>query len=319
MVLRSLTMERAIALVEEAFADLAAGDITHQPRRRVSGAGAILHTMSAASTKRKLLIWKNYVTHRQGAQFLVGAHNTQGELLALIEADWLGQLRTGAATAVAARWSLGENAAPGKLALIGAGKQARTQWLAMAQTGLITSCCVYSRSEQRRQDFAAEMTETAPVPITPCGSVEDAVRGAAFVVTATSAKEPFLAHAMLEGARFVAAVGSNWPHRAELQIDVVANAGQVLCDDIQACQAEAGDLLQAAQAGVWSWDRALSLCDLASSNKQRSEDFTTVSNPLASTTGQITPNGDANKGYVLFKSVGLALEDLALAAEMLPR
>src|SRR5438270_26378 len=96
-----LDMPTAVEVVTEAFRRLAAGEAEHVPRRRVRLPGAMLHSMSAAAAYLGRLGWKQYTTTRHGASFLVGLYDETGRLLALVEADRLSQLRTGATTAVA--------------------------------------------------------------------------------------------------------------------------------------------------------------------------------------------------------------------------
>src|SRR5688572_18740736 len=104
-VVRLIDMRLAIDLVEESFRRLAAGEAANVPRVRAIAPSMVLHTMSAAATYERVSGWKAYSTTRQGAQFLMGLYDQEsGALLALVEANALGQLRTGATTGVAAQW-----------------------------------------------------------------------------------------------------------------------------------------------------------------------------------------------------------------------
>src|SRR4051812_7924248 len=97
-----LDMEMAIDVIEQAFQELAAGRAANVPRQRARGPGICLHTMSATAEYLGMVGWKSYTTTKTGAQFLIGLYSqTDGSLQALIEADYLGQLRTGAASGVA--------------------------------------------------------------------------------------------------------------------------------------------------------------------------------------------------------------------------
>ena len=99
-----LDMPSAVAAVEEAFGQLAAGQAANVPRQRAMGRGIVLHSMSAAADYLGLVGWKCYATTKAGAKFLVGLYESQtGSLVALLEADRLGQMRTGATTGVAVR------------------------------------------------------------------------------------------------------------------------------------------------------------------------------------------------------------------------
>src|SRR5688572_17433253 len=128
---RLVDVRTAVDAVEEAFRQLAAGGAVNVPRFRAVAPGVVLHSMNAAAPYLGLVGWKSYTTTRQGAVFHVGLSDAvSGRLVALLEADWLGQLRTGAATAVAVEWMAALDAA--EIGLFGAGKQARTQLAAVA-------------------------------------------------------------------------------------------------------------------------------------------------------------------------------------------
>src|SRR5262245_23617583 len=98
---RLLDIKQAVEVCEEVFRRLAAGEADNIPRARAHAPGIILHTMSAAAAYLGMLGWKCYTTTRQGAKFHLGLYDSSGALLALVEADKLGQLRTGATTGVA--------------------------------------------------------------------------------------------------------------------------------------------------------------------------------------------------------------------------
>ena len=119
-------METAIDAVEEAFRRLADGTANNVPRRRAFAPGIVLHSMSAAAEYLGLVGWKNYTTCSSGARFHVAIYDAEtGEMTALIEADYLGQMRTGAASGVATSYMARPDAKT--VGLFGTGKQARTQ------------------------------------------------------------------------------------------------------------------------------------------------------------------------------------------------
>src|SRR5436190_23529291 len=141
-----LSMPLAIEVMEEAFRHLAAGEAMNVPRVRAQGKGIVLHSMSAAADYLGLVGWKCYTSTKQGARFLIGLYEASGELVALIEADRLGQLRTGAASGVAAEWLAPREAT--EVGLFGSGRQARTQLAAIAVARPIKRAFVYGRSPQ---------------------------------------------------------------------------------------------------------------------------------------------------------------------------
>src|SRR5580698_8602209 len=146
-------MPQAIDVVREAFRQLAAGKADNVPRVRARAPGVVLHSLSATAAYLGLVGWKVSTTTRSGAQFLVGLHDAvTGKCEALIEADRLGQLRTGATTAVAAEWLALPRAS--EIGIFGAGRQARTQLEAVASVRSLSMAYVYSRTAATRQKFA---------------------------------------------------------------------------------------------------------------------------------------------------------------------
>lgn len=285
-------MDAALGTTAEAFRQLSAGQATNVPRVRAKGGGAILHTMSAASDVLGLAGWKAYTTTRQGAKFLFGMYETaSGELVALVEADRLGQLRTGAATGVALQ-ALG-GAGIDRMGLLGTGHQAETQLEGAAKVCALSTVKVFSRNAERRKAFARRMGERLQLDVRAVDRPEEAVREMPLVITATSAAQPVLVGAELAEGAVVCAVGSNWPRRAEIDAETVRRAAIVVCDSAAACRAEGGDLLLAEEAGAFAWERAVELADLV---------------------GGKAPAEREQGAVAVFKSVGLAIEDLLLAA-----
>ncbi|REK05976.1 MAG: ornithine cyclodeaminase family protein [Planctomycetota bacterium] len=293
---RLLDIDVAIGACEEAFRQLAAGEAEHIPRSRAKAKGIMLHSMSAAANYLGLVGWKSYTTTRQGANFLVGLYELDGKLAALIEADKLGQLRTGAATGVAVELMADPTAQ--EMGLFGAGWQAESQLAAVARTRPIKVAYVYSRDETKRTEFADRMSSKLGIDVRPADRPQDAAEELPIVVTATTSRQPvFDGSGLAEGA-LVCAVGSNALNRAEIDTHVVRRADNIVCDSIKACQQEAGDFVDALEKGVFDWSRAVELSDVVAGRA----------------TGRNTRDS-----IVLFKSVGLAIEDVALGAVALKR
>src|SRR5271157_5064665 len=165
---RLLTMEMALEAVEEGLRHLALDEAVNLPRARAQTDHAMLHTMSAAAKGLGFMGYKAYSTSRKSANFHVGLYDGKtGALLALIQADYLGQMRTGAASGVATQYMARPEAS--EVGLFGTGKQARTQLLAVCKVRRISRVQVYSPNEEHRRQFAAEMsalcgTDVQPVP-----------------------------------------------------------------------------------------------------------------------------------------------------------
>lgn len=288
-----LTMPLALEVCEEAFRRLASGEAENIPRARVQAPGIMLHSMSAAAGYLGLVGWKNYTTTRQAARFHVGLYDTSGAMVALIEADKLGQLRTGATTGVAVGYMADREAA--ELGLFGAGWQAESQLRAVCAVRAIRVAYVYSRNQQKRESFAERMSGELQIEVRPVDRPQEAAEELPIVVTATTSREPvFDGNWLAEGA-LVCAVGSNWLNKAEIDATVVRRADNIVCDSIKACQIEAGDFVDAIEKGIFDWSRAVDLADVVAGKA----------------TGRNT-----RESIALFKSVGLAIEDIALGAKL---
>ncbi|MEM1061565.1 MAG: ornithine cyclodeaminase family protein [Planctomycetota bacterium] len=304
-----------VEAVADSFRSIDAGRVVDLPRRRIRGGGAMLHAMAAINEDLGLAAYKNYVTRREGARFVVGLHDlATAEPLAFLEADLLGRWRTAATTAVAARTLLrpGESGrpAPLRMLLIGTGGQAAAHLEAMARTLPLGRVDVFGRDRSRLERFVEHMRrslgdEGGTPDIVPVDHPDDAVPSADLIVTATTSKTPVFDGRRLdlkapaaEGApkALICAIGSNSPSRRELDRGTVARADLVICDAVAACRQEAGELLKAVDLGVWSWADATDLASWSTGRVARE------------------PGPD---DVVLFKSVGLASEDLAAAAVVL--
>ena len=284
-------MADAIGCLREAFAAYARGEAQNQPRRRLHlPTGAVLHAL--AGSHGRYFGTKIYSTHpKHGAHFTFLLYDAAtGEPLAQIEANHLGQIRTGAASGLAADLLTPKRGLV--VAVIGSGFQAETQLEAVAAVRTVERARVFSRNSEKRDAYAARMTERLGIPVTASASAEEAVEAVDVVITATYAKDPVLS-AVPETA-LVIAVGSNNPTRRELPGELVRKA-RIVVDDKEACRIEAGDLLLALDDE--GWRNVMELKNLvAGKTKAGHEDRLTV-----------------------FKSVGLGLEDVAVGAVVYER
>lgn len=291
---RLIDMPTAIDAMQRAFVSLAEGRAINVPRKRAKAGGVVLHSMSAAAEYLGLVGWKQYTTTRDGARFLVGLYDHEtGALRALISADRLGQIRTGAVTGLAARWLAAESA--GQVGVFGSGWQAESQLTAVAAARPIKQAVVYSRDPDRRRAFANRMTKTLGIDVRPADAPREAVEGMPIVVTATTSRVPVFDGAWLDDSALVCAIGSNWLNKAEIDITTVQRAARVVCDSIACCREEAGDFQASLQADVFAWSDAVELPQI------------------------VTRRMPSVEGIQIFKSVGMALEDIALGHVLLDR
>jgi alanine dehydrogenase len=284
-----IEMDEVIASVEDAMRELGEGEAQNEPRRRAFAPGGLLNVMFASYPGGKCTGLKAYTVSNGHVRFLVAMFGLDGALEALIEADFMGAYRTGAATAVAAR-ALGLSGSA-TVALVGTGWQAATQALALSRVLEIKELRVFSRGAERRAAFAIEQAEQLGVPTVDSPSAEGAVRGADIVVTVTTSHTPVLQAEWVEPHALVAAIGSNYRNRAEVSPELVERAQTVVVDQLAAAQLESGDLIQALEAGKFDWSQAVELASVVAGRWERPD----------------------RPGITLFESHGLALWDLAAA------
>lgn len=283
--------EDAVAAVEGCFARVARGAIENRPRFRLGLVEGLLHVMAAADLELGVAGLKTYVGFHDGARFVVALFAAdRPELLALIEADRLGQLRTGAASAVAARHLARAEAR--SLGVIGAGWQAESQ-VACIRAALpgIERVVVYSRNAERLEDFCRRL-DCEPGEYNRDAAEQD------IVVTITSSRDPVLRGEWLRPGALVCAAGANRLAARELDNAVVERATFVCCDSLEQAKVEAGDLVEPVEQGVLDWLEV---------------------HELAEVVGGETAGRQADDDIVLFKSLGVAAEDIAVASVVVER
>lgn len=295
-VARLLDMPTAIEAVTGAMRHWAAGQADNQPRRRVSASGVMLHTMSAGDSALGVVGCKIYTTTRQGARFQFHLYGATGELTAVIDADRLGQIRTGAASGVATQFMARPDAEV--VGCFGAGWQAAAQLQAVCTVRKIRYVQVYSRDAERRERFADEMSRSLGIPVEPVHTPDRAASEKDIVITATTSKSPVFDGRTIAEGTHLCVIGSNFLSKAEVDATTIRRADRIVCDSVDACQLEAGDFVAALEEGGFEWAKAKELRDVVTGNAD----------------GRCTPSE-----ITLFKSVGLALEDLAVAAVVYER
>jgi len=292
---RLLPMKDAIEAVAASFRALASGEGSNQPRRRLFlPAGSVLHQM--AGWFRGYYGLKVYAANvKKGAlAFHVMLYDAAtAEPLALIEANALGQIRTGAATGVAT--DLLASSMPAAVGMIVTGFQAWTQLEAVAAVRPISEARVWSRSAEKRAKFAEQATTQLGLKVTAQDTAEEAVRGANVVITATYAKDPVIEDDWIGPETHVNAAGSNQANRREIPAALVRRASLIVVDSIDQARMEAGDLLLAVPEGEWP------------------------SLPLAEMKDVISSRSARPRGVTVFESLGLGVEDIAVAARVYAR
>jgi ornithine cyclodeaminase/alanine dehydrogenase len=227
----------------------------------------------------------------KGAQFHSLLYSSlDGKLKAIIEADLLGQMRTGAASGVATK--LLANADAHMLAVIGTGKQSRTQVAAVCAVRPITQVKVFSRTAEHREAYARSMEKELGVEVRPASSAQACVAEADVVVTITNSATPVCRSEWLAEGAHVNVAGANSHDRREVDAETVMRAAIKATDHLEQAKVEAGEFRELVAAGKLAWSAIRELGEFVtgkSAGRRSRSDLT------------------------LFKSLGIALEDVAFA------
>jgi alanine dehydrogenase len=285
-----LTMEMAIAAVEEALKQQGVGRAINNPRTRVRLPSGQLHLMGAALPTHGVIGYKAYTAFRGKTRFHVMLYSADtGELLAMLQADRLGQMRTGAASGIATTYMARADAC--KVGIFGTGLQARAQLEATCAVRPIQAINAYGRDAMRRQTFCTEMSRQLSLPVEPAATSEETVKGKDVVITATNARDPLFDGNWLEPGTHVNAIGSNALIRREIDDTTVRRSALIVVDSKEQARLECGDLLGPLERGLIHWEQVRELSDVVAGimlGRRQTSDIT------------------------LFESHGLALWDLAV-------
>jgi alanine dehydrogenase len=287
-----ISMRDAIDLLEETLTHQALKRTSVSPKFTTEFDGGAMRVLFAADSESGYCAMKAYHSiNGVGTRYVVMLYSLKdGELLALLDGRLITDLRTGAASGVAARRVPVK--APVTVGVIGSGNQARTQLESLAAVYKIDSASVYSPTAANRQAFARAMSARLGFAVTPVDSAEAAARGNAVVATASNARtaEPIVRGEWLKDCRLLCAVGNTRRQFAEADVQCFRDAALVIMDSHHALE-EAGELRRAVEAGALPVAKQATLAQIVTGTAQ-------------------VPT----EGLVTFKSVGMALQDLSLAA-----
>ena len=292
-VTRLVGMTDALEATEEVFREAGRRNVTNVPRIRAPLRDGTLRITAAVLNYRGyygVKVSSTTVFGRNAGRVFCLYKEDGGELCAIVQVFAMGALRTGAASGIATRYLANEDASV--LGVIGSGRQAKTQVEAIARVRPIREVRAFSRSADNRAQFCADITSKLGIDARPVGSARDAVTGCDVVVTSTTSTTPVLLGEWLTPGTHINAIGANYEHRRELDSAAVARAGFIATDDTEQVRYEATDLVAPVNEGLLSWDRVAPLGDVVAGNIK----------------GRV-----AKDDITLFKSLGVAIEDVALA------
>lgn len=293
-VVSMMDMREAVAALERGLLAEAQGDARNMVKTHVEwGNGSTLHAIGATFPKAGFAGTKTWPHTKAGATpLLILFDSNTGALKAVIEAFALGQMRTAGASGVATQWLAAP--AANEFAMIGTGKQAITQVAAVLAVRPIRCVRVFSRNEDRRNQFAVRAMAEFGVKAIPAASVGEAIKGAQIISVATRATAPILSADMIDRGAHINAIGAIVPRRAEIAADVIARSTQIVADSIPQAQKLSRELIEFFGTDTAKWSAVRSLASLVSSRSTRA------------------PNDD----LTLFKSLGMGISDLALGIEL---
>ena len=286
-----ITVGDAVEALDACFKDWPRAGKGNMPRGRAQQANGAFNLLGASYALKDVFGLKAYFGAPGGTRFRVMLYSAvSGDLLAMIEADRMGQMRTGAASGVATRVLAREDAT--SLAVIGTGRQAFAQAAAVAAVRDLRSIRVFSRNAQKRAAFAQRLEADLRIETKPAETAEACVTGADVVVTITKSAEPVCLGDWLSPGTHVNAAGANARSRHELDANVIRRAAIRSTDSVSQARLEAGEYCDLVAAGEIAWSDIRELGDIASGTIPGRESAT-----------QIT----------LFKSLGIGIEDIAVA------
>jgi ornithine cyclodeaminase/alanine dehydrogenase-like protein (mu-crystallin family) len=291
---RLLTMDDCIQVLDDLFHQEARGEAENKPMTEFYVQGGGFLRMKAGIVDAAGAI--GFKTYSGPGRRLVFVLDTKANLLGIVDAVHLTQVRTGAVSAVATRYMARPESA--SIGILGTGKEARTQLEALVRVRPITRIKAYSRDPEHRATFSAEMSKRLDVEVEPVESAEACVKDADIVVTATSTNTPILPADWIEDGMHICAVGATGMFRRELDENSIARASIVVVENLDQAKEELGDLAQAVQRGKLRWSHMHELRDVVSG---------------------LVPGRNAPEDVTLFDSIGVGTEDVAVAAHLLTK
>ncbi|MBI2172020.1 MAG: ornithine cyclodeaminase family protein [Chloroflexi bacterium] len=292
-----LTMDMALYAVEEAFRQRGRGRASVRPRTRMpmpgGGQSLMAGWVGGAINAYGLKVYggpRASVTVRPTGMIVMLYDGGTGQLLAIVEANHLGRIRTGAASGVATKYMASPDAST--VGVIGTGGQAATQLEAVCRVREVRYAWVYSRTPEHRSAFARQMNQKLGIPVMAVDSAEECVANAEIVVTITNSATPVLEGKWLGDGCHVNAAGSNNPLHAEIDVEAIRHAALIAADDVPQAKVECGELIAAVSRGVLVWEQVQELGDIVA--------------------GRI-PGRPSPGAITLFESQGIGAEDVAAA------
>ena len=253
-VAQCVSMDAMLETIESMQRQYGGGQAHNMTRRKIIAESGMLSVMGGGLFDQGLLGVKTYTVVKGAYSFQVSLYDANtGELLLYTQANRLGQLRTGATTGVAVKHLA--NPGDATVGIIGTGGQAATQLAAVSKVRGIKKIKAFSRSQDRREEFARRMADTMGVEVFAAASNEDAVRDCDVVLCIAATMEPVVEGAWRkDGSTVIGAGPTTWRAR-EVDEDTLKRAGKLIVDSTEQAAIEAGDLCSAVDRGIIQWSK----------------------------------------------------------------
>ena len=287
-----LNMDNALNLVEESFTTYAQGKSFNMTRQRMRIRKGALHMLPGAVPYKNVIGFKAYTSFRAGLIFKVHLYDAEnGNPLAIVDANEIGRLRTGAATGIATKYMAKKES--NTAFIFGGGFQAEAQLEAVYKTSNIKKAFVTTRKIENAQAFADKMSKSLGIEIIPTQNIENDLPQADIIITITTAVKPLFEHTMLNpNGVHINGAGSNALIRAEVPEKTIEAAEVLAVDSKDVAAIECGDILPSLEKGRLHWNEIVELGEITAGFRK----------------GRITENG-----ITIFQSQGMGLQDIMCA------
>lgn len=289
-----LSMDDAVRVLEETFKQQGSGNIINHPRLRIRTEKSMLHYLAGAIPHMKVMGYKAYTSYKGGVKFRVFLHSIEtGELLSIMDGNFMGMIRTGATTGVATKYM--SRADSDVVGIFGTGWQARGQLMGVAAVRKIGRIKAYSRNTDKRESFCKEMEEFLGIETVSVDRPEDVIDETDIIITSTTSAEPVFKGEWLQAGVHINAIGGNFLFKREIDETAVKRSNIIVVESKEQSKIEAGELLPLIEKGRLQWEGIHELGEVVAGKikgRKKNEDIT------------------------LFKSLGVAIEDIAVAAHI---
>ena len=257
-VAQCVTMDAMLESIENMQAHYGKGEAYNLGRRKIIAETGMLSVMGGGLYFDGVLGVKTYTVVKGSYSFQVSLYDAAtGKLLCYTQANRLGQLRTGATTGVAVKHL--SNDAPITVGIVGTGGQAPTQLQAVAKVREITGVKAFSRNAERREQFAARMSDSLGVDVKPADTNKDAVSGCDLVISIAATTEPVIRGDWLKDGSTVVGAGPTTWRASEVDERTLSRADKLFVDSLEQAPIEAGDLAAAVDKGLLNWSQLTEL------------------------------------------------------------